>query len=249
MNAYQVLKDLHAERMYKRGRFKGDAPLEKRTKSHVRIVEWRERMCVRMFSTDILTAFPNGEIEINLNHWTHSSTTRQWLNYALSITGFRGFWLGKKSIMSLSQLTITTPSGSYLYYDGIRFNGDGILASKPEPFGAKRIDKPESKGFTDGLKVSGFKDLYPLLYATCTSPEKGQSLPRYWRDYMQDAGHADYWPKIIEYFKYDMRWNHFKGVREWREIDSAKACWARMMAKAKQEMYNNVITEVTRIDK
>jgi hypothetical protein len=248
MNPYQVLKDLHAERMYKRGQYKGDAPLEKRTKSHVRIVERRERMCVQMYSTDILTAFPNGEIEINLNNWMHSSTTRQWLNYALGLT-MHGFWVGNKSVMSLSQPTITTPSGIYLQYDGIRFNAEGKLVTTPKPFEAKRIDKSESKGFTDSLKVSGFKDVYPLLYATCAPPEKGQRMPRYWKDYMQHADHADHWPEIIEYFKYDMRWNHTMGKREWHEIDNAKACWARMMAKAKQDMYNNVTTEVTRIDK
>jgi len=248
MNAYELLKARLDKNAYKRGQYKGDAPLEKRTKSHIRIVEMTDRMCVQMYSTKILTAYMDGSIEITLDGWDTSSTTRQWLNYALSIAGFRGFWLGKKSIMSLSQLTITTPSGLYLYYDGIRFNGVGTLASEPKPFEARRIDRSESTGFTDNLKASGFKDVYPLLYATCTPPEKGQSIPRAWKDYMQDPDSADLWPEIIEYFKYDLRWNHAKGAREWDEMDNAKACWARMIAKAKQDMYNNVTTEVTRID-
>ena len=249
MNAYQLLKARHAEHIYKRGQYKGDAPLEKRTKSHVRIVEMPDRMCVQMYSTNILTAYMDGAIEITLDGWGGSSTTKQWLNYALSVAGLRGFWLGSKSVMSLNQLTITTPSGTYLYYDGIRFNGDGMLDSKPKPFSARRIDKSESKGFTDNLKVSGFKDVYPLLYATCQPPEGGQSIPRHWKDYVQDSNSADTWPGIIEYFKYDTRWNHYIGQREWHELDNAQACWARMMAKAKQDMYNTVGTEVTRIDK
>jgi hypothetical protein len=248
MNAYELLKDRLTKNMYRRGQYKGDAPLEKRAKNHVRIVAVSDRMCVQMHSTKILTAYMDGSIEIALDGWGGSSTTKQWLNYALSVAGFRGFWLGSKSVMSLSQLTITTPSGTYLYYDGIRFNGDGMLDSKPKPFSARRIDKSESKGFTDNLKVSGFKDVYPLLYATCTPPEGGQSIPRHWKDYVQDPDFANLWPEIIEYFKYDTRWNHVKGGREWHELDNAQACWARMMAKAKQDMYNNVTTEVTHID-
>jgi len=252
MNAYHLLKARLDKNVYKRGQYKGDAPLEKRTKSHVRIVEGenlsQECMHVRMYSTKILTAYMDGAIEINLNNWSGSSTTRQWLNYALGLT-MHGFWLGNKSVMSLSQPTITTPSGIYLHYDGIRFNAEGKIVTTPKPFEAKRIDKSESKGFTDGLKVSGFKDVYPLLYATCTPPEKGQSMARHWKDYMQDPNSADTWPEIIEYFKYDMEWNHTMGKREWHEMDNAKACWARMMAKAKQDMYQTIATEVTRIDK
>lgn len=244
MNAYQLLKERLTKQMYKRGQYKGDAPLEKRKKSHVRIVEG-ENMYVRMYSTDILTAFRNGDIEISMGGWAGSSTTKQWLNYALSVAGFRGFWLGSKSVMSLNQLTITTPGGLYLYYDGIRFNQAGELVTEPQRFEARRIDKSESTGFTDNLKVSGFKDVYPLLYATSTPPEGGQSIARMWKDYMQDSNSADTWPEIIEYFKYDSRWNHKIGQREWHELDNAKACWARMMAKAKQDMYDTLRTEVT----
>ena len=248
MNAYQLLKLRLDKNVYKRGQYKGDAPLEKRKKSHVRIVEMTDRMCVQMYSTKIMTAYMDGAIEIDLGGWAGSSTTKQWLNYALSVAGFRGFWLGSKSVMSLNQLTITTPGGIYLYYDGIRFNGDGTLDSKPKPFSARRIDKSESTEFTDSLKVSGFKDVYPLLYATCQPPEGGQSMPRMWKDYLQDADFANLWPEIIEYFKYDTRWNPKAGGREWYELDNAKGCWARMTAKAKQDMYNSVATEVTRLD-
>ena len=249
MNAYHLLKARLDKNVYKKGQYKGDAPLEKRTKSHVRIVAASDRMCVQMYSTKILTAYMDGAIEITLDGWHNSSTTKQWLNYALSTAGFRGFYLGNKSIMSLSQLSVTTPSGIYLYHDGIRFNGDGTLDSKPKPFEARRIDRSESKEFTDNLKVSGFKDMYPVLYATCQPPEGGKSINRGWKDYLQDADYAEHWPSIIEYFKYDIYWNHSKGAREWHELDNAKACWARMMAKAKQDMYTTIRTEVTRLDK
>jgi hypothetical protein len=245
MNAYDTLRTRLVKTMYKRGQYKGDAPLEKRTKSHVRIVAAPDRMYVQMYNTKILTAYMDGSIEIDLGGWSTSSTTRQLLNYALGITGFRGFYLCNKSIMSLSQLTITTPNGIYLYYDGIRFNGDGTLASTPKPFEAKRIDKRESKEFMDALKASGFKDMYPLLYATCTPPEKNQYLDRHWQEQLQDPDCAQSWPETIEFFKYDLRWSMTQGKTEWHEMDNAKACWARMMAKAKSNMYNTIATEVT----
>jgi hypothetical protein len=249
MNAYELLKDRLTKDMYKRGQYKGDAPLEKRTKSHVRIVQRTDCMCVQMYGTKILTAYVDGSIEITLDGWYNSSTTKQWLNYALGVTGFHGFWLGNKSIMSLSQSTVTTPSGIYLYYDGIRFNAEGQLVSTPKPFEARRIDRSESKAFTEDIKASGFKDVYSLLYATCTPPEGGQSIDRHWKEQLQDPDHADKWPSIVEYFKYDKRWNHKIVQHEWHELDNAQACWARMMAKAKQDMYNTVATEVTHIDK
>lgn len=248
LTAYQLLKARHAERIYKRGQYKGDAPLEKRTKSHVRTVEG-ENMHVIMYNTNILTAFRNGDIEVCMGGWTGSSTTKQWVNYALSVAGFRGFWLGSRSVMSMSQLSIKTPSGTYLYYDGIRFNQEGHIVSTPKPFEAKRIDKAESKEFMEALKVSGFKDVFPVLYAMRPIPESNITIDRHWRRFLQDSDYAQSWPEIIEYFKYDMRWNHTMGKRKWVEIDDAKGCWARMMAKAKQDMYNNIATEVTRLDK
>jgi hypothetical protein len=250
MNAYELLKDRLTKNMYRRGQYKGDAPLEKRTKNHIRIVQRTDCMCVQMYGTKILTAYMDGSIAIALDGWHNSSTTKQWINYALGITGFYGFYIGNKSVMSLSQLAVSTPKGAYLYYDGIRFNGDGTLASEPKPFGARRIDKSESKAFTEDIKASGFKDVYSLLYATCTPPDDGRTMYRDWKDYLQDPDHADKWPSIVEYHKYELRWDHTTGQRKWRETyDDAKACWAAMMKLAKQGMYNNVTTEVTHIDK
>ena len=252
MNAYQLLKARHAERMYKRGQYKGDAPLEKRTKNHVRIVEGenhsQECMYVRMYSTNILTAFRNGDVEVCMGGWNSSNTTKQWMNYTPSFAGFRGFWLGNKSVMGLNQLTITTPNGVYLYYDGIRFNQEGHIVSTPKPFEARRIDKAESKEFMEALKVSGFKDVFPVLYATCQPPKGGRSIARMWKDYLQDADYAHNWPEIIEYFKYERAYDYATHSHGGKEIDNAKACWARMMKQAKQDMYQTIATEVTRLD-
>ena len=243
MTPYEILSARHAKNLYKRGMYKGDAPMDTRGKNHFRIVRG-ENMVVTMYSTNILTAYRNGEFEVNLGGWSESSTTKSNINYALGVINQR-MSIGTKVIMGVRQTVIRTGTNLYLYYDGIRFNQAGELVTKPRPFEARRINKAESKELAEAVVLSGFKDMYPVLYATSTPPEGGQSMPHRWKDYLQDADYAHNWPEIIEYFKYDKRWNPKTGGREWHEMDNAKACWARMMAKAKQDMYNNVATEVT----
>ena len=252
MNPYEILKARHADRIYKRGMYKGDAPMESRGKRHFRIIAgtgyFADRMHVRMYGTDIINAYANGEYIIHLNGYGSSSTTRMNLNFALAVMR-QTVSISNRSIMGVSQATVYANGGRFLYYDGIRFNQEGKLISEPKAFEAKRIDKAESKGFMDGLKASGFKDMFPVLYATCESTAGGVSLDRHWEDYLQDPEWAHRWPETIEYFKYKYKWDSTQGKRAYVEIDSAKGCWARMMAKAKQGMYLTIRTEVTRLDK
>ena len=244
MTPYEILFARHAKNLYKRGMYKGDAPMETRAKNHFRIIKGAN-MAVTMYSTNILTAYRNGEFTIDLGGWSESSTTKSNINYALGVINQR-MSIGTKVIMGVRQTVIRTGTNLYLYYDGIRFNQAGELVTKPQEFEARRINKAESKELAEAVVLSGFKDMYPVLYATSTPPEGGQSMPHRWKDYLQDADYAHNWPEIIEYFKYDMRWNpKAGGRREWHELDNAKACWARMMAKAKQDMYDTIRTEVT----
>jgi len=84
MTAYLLLKARLDKNVYMRGQYKGDAPLERRRATHQRIIKG-ENMVVRMHATDILTAYRNGEIRIDLNGWEGSSTTKTAINYALGI--------------------------------------------------------------------------------------------------------------------------------------------------------------------
>jgi hypothetical protein len=244
MTPYEILKDRLAKHIYKRGAYKGDAPMDKRSKSHFRVVQGPDLMYVRMYNTNILTAFRNGEFEINLNGYDPSSTTRANINHALGVCR-QHVSINNHNIMGLSQCTVYANGSRYVYYDGIRFNQHGELVSTPKPFEARRIDKEESKGFMDNLKVSRFKDVFPLLYATCPTPDGAPILPRYWDDYLQDAEQAHHWPHIISEYKY--RLGRDNGTYGYYEIDNAKRCWARMMAEAKKHMYNNILTEVTKL--
>lgn len=248
MNPYEILKARHADRIYKRGVHKGDAPMESRGKRHFRIIAGTDCMHVRMYSTNIITAYPNGEYIIYLNGYGSSSTTRMNLNFSLAVMR-QHVSISNRSIMGVSQATVYANGGRFLYYDGIRFNQEGKLLSEPKAFEARRIDRDESKALMDNLKASGFKDMFPVLYATCESTVGGVGLDRHWDDYLQDPEHAHRWPETIEYFKYENKYSYTLSMRTRVEIDNAKGCWARMMAKAKQNMYQTIRTEVTRVDK
>jgi hypothetical protein len=251
MNPYEILKARLADRIYKRGMYKGDAPMESRGKREFRIVAgtgyFADRMHVRMYSTNTLTAYANGEYTIDLNGYGSSSTTRTNINYSLAVVR-QHVSISNRNVMGISQATIYADGGRFLYYDGIRFNQEGKLLSEPKAFEARRIDKAQSKAFTDGLKASGFKDMFPVLYATSQLPDSGTSLDRHWDDDLQDSEYAHRWPETIEYFKYTHTYSYTKGTRVFVEIDNAKGCWTRMMAKAKQNMYQTIRTEVTRVE-
>ena len=248
MNPYEILKARHADRIYKRGVHKGDAPMESRGKRNFRIIAGTDCMHVRMYGTNILTAYSNGEYVIRLAGYESSCTTRINLNYSLGVMR-QPVSISNRNVMGISQATMYADGGRFLYYDGIRFNQEGKLISEPKGFEASRINKEESTALTDALKASGFKDVFPLLYATCESTEHGVSIDSHWEDYLQDPEWAHRWPKTIEYFKFKDKWDFTQGKRMYVEIDNAKECWARMMAKAKQNMYQTIRTEVTRLDK
>ena len=125
MNPYEILKARHADRIYKRGMYKGDAPMESRGKRHFRIIAgtgyFADRMHVRMYGTDIINAYANGEYIIHLNGYGSSSTTRMNLNFALAVMR-QTVSISNRSIMGVSQATVYANGGRFLYYDGIRFN-------------------------------------------------------------------------------------------------------------------------------
>lgn len=251
MTPYEILSARHAKNIYKRGQYKGDAPMDQRTKTHFRIVKG-ENMVVNMYSTNILTAYRNGEFEINLGGWSSSSTTKANINFVLGVINQR-MSIGTKVIMGVRQTVVRAKDNMYLYYDGIRFNQAGELVTKPQGFEARRINKDDSKAFMDSVKASGFKGMFPVLYATAQAEDyESTHITSRWTDYISDVDYAEQWPEIVRWFKFDKSWhyapatgNHTYGVRE---IGTAKTCWNRMMAQAKQDMYDTIRTEVTRLD-
>jgi hypothetical protein len=158
--------------------------------------------------------------------------------------------IGSRSVMSLNQMVVQRMGKTYCYYDGITFDGEGNIISELRPFEARRIDKAESKEFMDGVKASGFKDMFKLLYGTVQPPEgTAYFQPRVLNDILTDPDYAADWPHIIAKYKYEQKWEFGANgmAKGWKEAGTAKTCWSRIMTICKSNMYNNVTTEVVSI--
>jgi hypothetical protein len=149
--------------------------------------------------------------------------------------------------MGISQ---TTCNG-YAYYDGITFDALGNLLTKPRTFEARRINKAESKEFMDGIKTSGFKDMFPLLYAT--APLEAVQWGQWYKNHpdLTDPDDADDWAAVVQKAKAAQKGRWVTGSGHewyWVEIDNAKGAWSRIMKEYKRDMYETIATEVTHTD-
>lgn len=237
---------LHLQRWkYTRGQYKGDAPADrwKRGKSRFRVVDCGDHMAVRMYRTDILTAYPDGRIVIDKSGWD-TKTTRVNLHYAIGqFVPFR-VWIGSQVVMGLRQKVLVTPTRKVLYYDGVELDGEGTVISPLKPFARRRIHAGESKEFQQGLKDSGFRTLFPLLYQDVIA-QPGDGYPRGVGDgavlaeCLTDADCADQWREVVR--KYTGWPALYMGPRA--AIDP-KQVWAAIMAECKTDMYEIVPTDV-----
>ena len=243
MNAYEKLEKHLNDYMYQRGDFKGAAPADSsnRRKTNFRVTKdtYSEPMAVRFHNTDIIKAYPNGDIVLNCNGWETAPTTRAAMNFALR-------WFFPYPIRMYGQkfkgLNPTCLAIGYnkrvMYYDGIRFNHEGQVLSELKPFEAQRINKEESSEFAKRVKASGFKDVFKILHATA-DPEirKNNSLP--WpkrvKDVVTDENMAHHWPYVVAC--------HTFGTGYWAADKAApERAWASLMANCKQSMYEIVPT-------
>ena len=253
MTMYDKLKFTLANHMYKRGEFKGDAPADtsRRSRNHIRIVSHSDRMCIKMHSTSIITAYPSGGILIDVRNWGNSPTTKEALNDALG-KYWRGprIYLGSKSVFSLSQLCLFVGDKTYRYYDGMMLDGGGVLTSPPKPFHALRMDKDQSTALAEGVKTSGFKDMFPLLYATAAPTEQRvYRTTSNLRAALIDADKSHEWPELIANYKYTATWGWHGGVHRRSPVErgDAKSCWSTIMTEAKLGMTRAVASTTTEI--
>jgi hypothetical protein len=201
MNAHTKLK-LHLERhVYKRGRFKGDAPADssRRSKTHFRVIQGNGgQMIVRFHGADILSAYEDGRIKLDTCGWHASPTTRSAMNDALCFFGMGGV----RSIRmgGYSQTGIRMGSKTYRYYDGMVFAADGTPLTPLKEFTTKRTDREETAEFRKDIKESGFVGMFPVLYAAATVPEHSW-LARVKDDMCSEYG-AHNWPTIVALAKY-----------------------------------------------
>ena len=161
---------MHLDRhVYKRGKFKGEAPADasRRAKSHFRVIKGNGgQMIVRMHNADLITAYEDGRIKLDTRGWHNSQTTRACMNEALCFFGMG--YIGSMRYRGYSQTGIRMNGETYRYYDGMEFSAEGTLLTEAKPFTAKITDREETAEFRKDIKESGFVDAFPVLYnAAC----------------------------------------------------------------------------------
>ena len=245
MNTFTRLK-LHLEQhMYKRGANKGEAPADqyRRGKTHLRVVarpgtEATNAMVVRMYNTDILTAYEDGSIMLSTGGWW-TSTTRKNLNDVLAAF-VGGMYVSGRRVFGMSQATVTRAGGpTWAFYDGIRFDADRELRSVPMPFERRRKDKEETAEFRKDIAESGFKDAFPILYQAATVPVQGW-LNRPMHKLIRDDTYVNDWAQLVNLVKYPRfkyQYHNRPAYDDWRDA------WKALTAQCTKDM-----TEVVRTD-
>ena len=234
---------MHLSRhMYKRGKNKGDAPANahRRAMDHYRVVKGNDDTYrIRMHSTDIITAYPNGDVKIDTNGWHTHNTTIIRLNEAFGFFEGVGVGMSKRSILSYSQPVLRVGTKLYYYYDGITLNAQGEVITPLQAFEQKRVDRAATKELANELQESGFADAFKLLYAVATPDDIerdnygmfGVRLP----DALTDNARADQWKVIIARSKFERQYAYPQ--YEYVEKSNATACWASIMSQCKKNMY------------
>jgi hypothetical protein len=232
--------------MYKRGKNKGDAPANahRRAMDHYRVVKGNDdTFRIRMFSTDIITAYPNGDMKIDTRgYFTHNTTILR-LNEAFGFFEGVRVHVQKQSILSYSQPVIIVGGKRYYFYDGITLNAQGEIITPLQAFEQKRVDKAATKELANDLQESGFADSFKLLYAVATHEDMAHDDYAYFGiklpETLANNDQADRWKTIIARNKFERsyRWSSTNAGYEFVEKSDAKACWATIMAACKKNMY------------
>jgi len=233
--------------MYKRGFNIGDAPADKdrRAKTNFRVIKRGENIAVRLHNTDILTAYPNGDVVLDCRGWAHSSTTKAAMGFALRM--FRSGQyanMGSYKFKGNSQTCLQLPNGRLVkYYDGIRLSQTSEVLTPLRAFQCTRIDRVKSKALADGVKASGFKSMFAMLYATVTADDKngrttGSGIKR-----ITNADNAESWPTIVACAKFVGGYYNNTVY----ENDTPAKAWTRCMNMFKHMMYETVDTETTEL--
>jgi hypothetical protein len=228
--------------MYKRGKNKGDAPANahRRAMDHYRVIKGNDDTYrIRMHSTDIITAYPNGDVKIDTRGYHTHNTTIIRLNEAFGFFEGVSIGIGKRSILSYSQPVLRVNGKVYYFYDGITLNAQGEIITPLQAFEQKRVDKAATKELANDLQESGFADAFKLLYAVATPDDMekdnygmfGVRLP----DALSDNNRADTWKMVIARSKFQREYAYPQ--YQYVEKSDAKACWATIMAQCKKNMY------------
>ncbi len=221
---YTLLKQHWERHQYKRGQFVGDAPLDKRSATHRRVLTPSDhRMQVLMHHTIIVTASADGTVTLDSGGWHDSPTTREAFGTALRIAGI-GAHLYSKRIGNYSQTAITVRGkGTWRFYDGMQFDATGMLISAPKPW-AKRVADREARA-EKRQELQPLFDVGPLLLAGLVAnpdaPHPWMSVKHY------DPNKPENWTAIVAYYAVSWEWDPRYTARvrvvepDWRKVRAA----------------------------
>jgi len=247
MNAHTKLQ-LHLSRyMYKRGKYKGDAPADpsRRSKNHFRVVKGNDNtMRVRMHSADLITAYEDGRLILDTRGWHDSLTTRACMNDAFNFfVGWGG--IGSVRKFGVSETCIRAKGKTYRYYDGMEFSAEGVPLTPLKSFMAKRKDRDETAEFRAEVAQSGFKDVFPVLYQ---ASEWSSSAPQWLRhrvsSIVTSEHHSNQWPTVVALTKFP---TYYYQRNNEPHYSDHKAAWRALMAQCTKNMTVLVDTGVTQL--
>ena len=245
---------LHLERhAYKRGKNKGDAPMDasRRGRSFERVAKRADCMAVHFHNTDVILAYPDGRIVIDCNDWATSPTTRTCVNDALRWFGGNNAWLYSDRMYGKTQLVLSTRCGRYAYYDGITIDAEGSLLSENKPFEGRRIDRDATKEMYADMQECGFKDVFRLLHAVAEKlPSANDPLHEtvrfarasQLRDFITNEFHSNKWPYVVDLVSFKTMYNWRANAPTHHKLD-AKTAWNNLMQRVKADLYDTVKIE------
>jgi hypothetical protein len=261
MNPFNRIADHHDWNIYKRGAFKGDAPVAQRGKTHFRSIKNSDgTYAVRFHKTDILTIHPIGIAVINCDGYIGRPTTAAAVNEALGeFVSTRAHVQGRATVMGYVQpiLNIDTAHQAgtkYRYYDGMVISvndntGHVNVHSPLKPLLRRRINKAKVAAFTAALNESGFKDAFKIMHAVSEPISPYVYMNRDnppLADQLADNKYSAYWAQVISEHAHDMYYNYQQGKDATTKRDAA-ATWANIMSAAKKPMHEVVDSDVTSI--
>jgi hypothetical protein len=240
----------HLDRwVYKRGAHKGDAPLGKRWRTSVRVVKGNDNsMRVRMYGTDILTAYEDGRVVINTDGYWDRPTTKVRMNEALDFLPFYAR-LSSQKIFGMSQPNLYMGSSGksrVLYYDGITLDNEGKILTPLKTFERKQVNKDESKELRSDMKSCGFTDVFTILHETCNEEDYGKYWAGRLRDIVTQECHTNDWVTVVAKFTFARVYDFDKKAWVYKKFPR-KQSWSTLMNTLRKECYEVIATDVTHV--
>jgi len=249
MNPYELLKAHVAKHRYTRGMNKGDAPLNprRRRRDHERVSNRGDCMVVRRYSTDVVTAYPDGRVVIDCCGWASSTTTRVCVTEALYLMDVL-VSLGSMRYRNLTQYALSMRDGQYAYYDGITLKRDERerwAVQEPRVFRAKVRDTERVGVWDEAVKFSGFKELFPILHmnAEMEHRPRGYWDPHHMTELLSSTEGAEDWLSVVAAFKWDSKYKYTPGgaTREWFAY-TRQETWTKLRSTLTKGMTKTIDT-------